>query len=415
MLTFLFHLILFFLGKTRLFDFQKFLCENNSILPQLWTVHGDINNFNVALPDSYASYEGSFICINTDETIIIEGNVPNARYFSFQVYDSTTASLGSLNDYQIKLNSSEKFVINISKLKKCDLEQDANTLYISTDYTFLLVIFRLYDIEKEHKLKLPDIKKKFNGEHKYFEHALTYQKVNFPRLYRNTKPVREHRFANEDNNFFKPIVKTFFHNGDTDYLVSLIVVNQSNPIGAIITGHLPETNFNKNINNDFFKNNFSVGKYYDVRYVSFNMGILSSPLPTIAGDTLLSSNNKKISSSGTPGIIDEHIVNKYNNNNEWILRDRPYIIYVGGTIEQIKSLGGDPDRDLYMLYPKMYDGKYFTYVSILHRHLMPQIKMFDKPMFNQSISDIVGNPVEPLGCEKIMGKYYPKIKFVNNE
>jgi hypothetical protein len=115
MLTFIFHFLLFFFGTTRLFDFQGFLCKNNWIRPKLWSIHGDINNFNIALPDSYALYKGSFICINKGESITIEGNIPNARYYSMQVYDSSTASLGSLNDQQINIRTDGSFSINITK------------------------------------------------------------------------------------------------------------------------------------------------------------------------------------------------------------------------------------------------------------------------------------------------------------
>lgn len=393
MLVFLFNFLLFFFGTNTLFDFQKILCNNKYFEPLLWTVHGDINNFNIALPDSYANYEGSFICLDKNDTIYVNGVVPKSRYFSFQIYDSTTESLGSINDHQITLFNKTNFMITITKSNMCDNFQ--NIIRVTTNDTFLLFVFRTYDLEPNHKLILPNITK----NNKLLPHAKTYTKINFPKLYRNTKPVREHKFANEDNNFFKPVVKTFFHNSDADYLISLIKVNQSNPVGAIIYGILPMTKL------DMIQN-------YDVRYVSFNMGITSSALPTIAGDMLVTTdaNNLNISSTGTPGISDKHIIEKYQNHLNWN-KNRSYVIYIGATIEQIKSLGANINTDLYLLYPKMSNGKYFTYVSILHRHLMPQKKTMLKPIFNKSISDITGHPVYPKECEKIMGEFYPKIKF----
>lgn len=400
---YLFHFLLFFFGKNKLFDFQKFLCDNQFIEPLLWTVHGDINNFNIALPDSYATYKGSFICINDNDIINVDGIVPKSRYYSFQIYDSTTASLGSINDDQIILENKTNYKLSITKSKLCEsnnFEQNKNTLYISTNDTFLLFIFRLYDIDDNYNFTLPKITK----NNKLLIPAKNYTKIHFSFLYRNTKPVREHKFANEDNNFFKPVVQTFFHNSDADYLISLIKVNQTNPICAIINGVLPIVKIN-NSNN------------YDVRYISFNMGTTSSFLPTIAGNMLTNNklNDNLISSSKTAGIMDKHIIEKYKNSNDWINNNRSYVIYVGGTIEQIKSLGCNPDKDLYLLYPKMTNEKYFTYASILHRHLMPQKKLKNKRKyitFNNSINNIGGQYADPKKCESVMKQYYPKIKFI---
>jgi hypothetical protein len=415
MLTFIFHFLLFFFGTTRLFDFQEFLCKNNWIRPKLWSIHGDINNFNIALPDSYALYKGSFICINKGESITIEGNIPNARYYSMQVYDSSTASLGSLNDQQINIRTDGSFSINITKDKYgVNNKTSSNSLYVQSKNSFLVVIYRLYDYSEISKIILPNIKK----ANVTIPHVKAHTKIYFPRMYRNVNPVRAYRFANKDNNFFKPTTNAFFSNDDASYLVSLIKVNYIERLGAIITGYLPLTDSSSNINNDYFKTNGKYGKYYEVRYLSFNMGTTSFPFPTIGGN-MLHPQTKKIngtiiSSSGTPGIIDTDIIKRYSNVSNWNDMNREYTIYVGIDLNHIRELGGNPESDLYLLYPTSYENKLFTYVSILHRHLMPHVKFMENPIFTQSIGDIPNNvPVIPKNCEKVMGKYYPKITFVN--
>ena len=423
LLYFLFHLLLFFFGTTKLFDFQKYLCEHGYVQPDLWTLHGDTNNFNIALPDSYAVYKGSFVCLSDQQTLVISGEVPQARYYSVQVYDSTTRSLGSLNDNQIKLNSNG-FSINITK-NSTDVSANSNVLKINTPNTFLIVLLRLYDTndtddtDDTDDIKLPQISKMG----KSLAHA-NHTIINFPRIYRNKKPIREHRFANEPNNFFKPIVASYFNNDDANYLISLIKVNQTERLGAIITGYLPVTSSETNTSNDYFKTtptdqiNQYDDKYYEVRYASFNMGTTSFPLPTIGGNILHSKfkdiDPRDISSTGKPGIRDVDIIKRYSGLEQWSHWGRPYQIYIGIDLDHIRELGGDPNVDLYLIYPVSYQtGELFTYASVIYRHVLPQSKFLDNPLFNQSVSDIVGNPAIPSECKEVMGAYYPEIKFVD--
>lgn len=275
-------------------------------------------------------------------------------------------------------------------------------------------MYRLYDYPEISKLILPNIKK----ANVTIPHVKSHTEIYFSQMYINVNPVRAHRFSNEDNNFFKPITNAFFSNDDASYLVSLIKVNHTERLGAIITGYLPLTDSSSSINDDYFKTNGKYGKYYEVRYVSFNMGTTSFPFPTIGGNMLHPQTKKingtTISSSGTPGIIHTDIIKRYANVSNWNDTDREYTIYVGIDLNHIRELGGNPEYDLYMLYPTSHKNKLFTYVSILHRHLMPHIKFMEKPIFKQSIGDMSNDiPVIPDDCEKVMGKYYPKITFVD--
>lgn len=437
---FLANFLLFFFGKMKFVNIQKFVCNNNLIVPHLWSIYGSTSNFNIALPDAYAEYRGSFICLNDNDVIILESDVPYARYYSVQLYDSTTASLGSLNDYQI-VTTNNKFTINITKKKDmCDIDacqNNKNTLYVNTKDSFLVLIYRVYDVP----INDPNIQPKIGTDklfgwieppniYKYdmttgkvtnISNTKTYTPIGLPRMYRNIDPVREHRFANENNNFFKPTTNAFFSNDDANYLVSLIKVPPNGNLGAVITGYLPKTDYN---NKNYFKKvkgnfNESDPDYYEVKYVSFNMGTTSNPLPTIAGHMLHNIYSKtkvprhNISSTGTAGIRDTDIINRYNNSHDWNQNGRPYKIYIGRDVNHIVRLGADPNVDLYMLYPVSYPkSEFFTYAVIVFRYLMSQEKFLSDPIYKNGIGAIISNPALPQECAEKLCLHYPKIEFI---
>lgn len=427
MLLYIFHFIVFFFGGS----FQKYLCKHGYLSPQLWSIYGSIHNFNIAVPDGHASYRGSFVCLNDNETLTLESTVPHARYYSVQMYDSKTSSLGSLNDHQINTQN-DKFAITISKSKNCI--SNKNVLCITTENSFLILVYRVYDIypincsnldncqEFGHLymtfgwIEPPKIKRTSVN---YIDHVKSHVLMKFPRVHIDGKPIREHKFANQHNNFFKPITNAFFANDDASYLVSLIQVNTTK-IGAIITGILPKTYptvyvthiANKNKSIDYFKNNNNISTYdsgyYEVKYASFSIGITSGFMPTIGGNMLHSKfeqiDPRDVSSNGTPTLRDIDILSVNGSN---------YKIYVGMDIEHIKEMGANIEKDLYMIYPKSYiTNKHFTYVVIVYRHLMPQSKFLKNPLFKQSIHDILNPPAIPSECEQVMKKYYPNIKFI---
>ncbi|MGD9891020.1 MAG: hypothetical protein AB7R89_11940 [Dehalococcoidia bacterium] len=59
------------------------------------------NLSNVAYPDRNATYFGSVISLPAGSKLVITGLYPYNRYFSFNVYNLTGQSIGSLSDYQI--------------------------------------------------------------------------------------------------------------------------------------------------------------------------------------------------------------------------------------------------------------------------------------------------------------------------
>lgn len=465
LLKFLAHLLLFFFGTNKYIDFQHILCEYG-LSPTAWSVYGGADNFNIAFPDIAAMYSGSFICMKDNDTITLESDVPYARYYSVQVYDSTKASLGSLNDHEINVHDG-KFAINITKVgTKRNLTNanenilkigaSENILKISTPDKFLILIYRVYDVPNATELKT-QYGVSSNGRNEIFGwikppklykhgkiivHSDTYTKITYPRIYRNIDPIKP-TIYNAKNNFFKPYSSNYFSNNDANYLISPISLATSNTsntsntnainnktIGAIIKGFLPLTDYKRT---NYFKNqqnstcvNFNMWNmsnilnhphYHEVRYVSFNMGILSKPYPTIAGPMLqtycgTNVNPQDISSTGKPGITDSNIINKYNNSKEWNNMGRPFTIFVGLNLDHIIKLGGNPNTDLYMIYPTHYDTKKpFTYPVIVFRHLMSQEKFMSNPIFKNGIGSINKLFATSEECQSIMQKYYPTIEF----
>lgn len=470
LIRFIIHFLIFLFGNNKYVNFQNMLC-NNKFVPPAWSLYGGADNFNIAFPDIAAMYTGSFVCVGPNQTITLESDVPYARYYSVQIYDSTTASLGSLNDHEINVVNN-KIVLNITKnlTNQINLTNNSsnttNTLHITTSDNFLILIFRVYDVTDFAELDTlhnisqvgrnktfgwiepPNLFRYENNKKIAIPKSSTYAKIAFPRIYRNVEPIKSLIFNNTNNNFFKPYSSGYFSNDDANYLVSTISLHNSTTnkaIGAIIKGYLPLTNYNHHNRTNYFKQNndsfdYLHDDYYEVKYLSFNMGTLSMPLPTVAGPmfdyyegyhqtivgpfldyykkyhgfTLYDRNvdPKLISSTGKPGITDKDIVKKYNNSQSWHLAGRPYTIYIGLNLSHIEKLGGDTSTDLYMIYPTHYETtKPFTYPVVIFRNLMSQTRFLTKPVFQQCIGSITKPFATPTECEQVMGKYYPTIEF----
>lgn len=448
-LNFIVYLLFFLFGNNKYFDLQNLLCENNLIVPDAWTIYGGTDNLNIAFPDVSARYRGSFFCLKSNETLVLKSDVPHARYYSIQVYDSTTSSLGSLNDYQIDTKDG-KFFINIVKSENSNGVIN-NTLHISTNDSFLILIFRVYDVPDINELKIspkgksesfgwispPNLYKvDFQNKIINITNSPKYANVVFPRIYRNIDPIKKSMYDNMKNNFFKPHSRGYFSNDDANYLISTINLtnftnsinstnstNSTKMIGAIVRGYLPKTDINR-VN--YFKTNDKVCRiistdhrdYHEVRYVSFNMGTTIMPFPTIAGPQLktyrnISVNSRDISSTGKPGIIDTDIVNRYGNATSWHEAGRPYTIYIGANVSHIEKMGANISTDLYMIYPTHYDtGELFNNPVIVFRHLMSHDKFMKNPIFKYGIGSINKSFATPLECSNVMQKYYPTIDFI---
>ena len=126
-------------------------------------------------------------------------------------------------------------------------------------------------------------------------------------------------------------------------------------------------------------------------------------METIAGKHY-QTDSMQISSTGRAGIRHIEIEKRYNNEKQW---NKSYTIYVGANLDHIKRLGGDPDVDLYLLYPIQYfTGKLYSNVVILYRHLMPKLD------FEHAILNVSDSHADPHVCHLYMNDYYPLIEFV---
>jgi hypothetical protein len=70
-----------------------------------WGLGSNPNTVNLAYPDLDATYWSHFFVPNPDERLVISGEYPAARYFSFHVYDEKLVPLDSAYDAQIDPNA----------------------------------------------------------------------------------------------------------------------------------------------------------------------------------------------------------------------------------------------------------------------------------------------------------------------
>lgn len=376
---------------------QKLFTANHIFTPEIWSFYSNSESANIALPDSYATYFSSYVYLNDNEFLTIKGSVENYEYYSLQVYDSRAITLGNVN-YLQSVNGSIDLIItkNINNLQ--NFNTNSNIINIDSNNTIFVVVFRVYDLSEmplDTYLLTPNISI-WNSKMGQLPKSKNFVNLNYNWLWPDKPPVRFPKFSTTDNNFLKPALTSFFYNGDASYLLSNIQ-NPSSNIGIVIHGVLP--------NKD------------QLMYSSFNIGLSSPPMPTIAGQHY-QNNSRLISSTGRAGIRHIEIEKRYNKNEEtnnstqcninqaW---DRHYTIYVGLDLDHIKRLGGDPNVDLYLLYPIQYfTGKPYTNVLILHRHLMPT------STFTHAIVDVAESHADPHVCNEYMDKYYPTITFVRN-
>ena len=373
-LSFLYYAFIFFFGGRM----QYSMCKYGILNPQIWSFYGDINNLNVALPDAYATYRGSFLCLIDHDIIELVSEVPNSTYYSFQIYDSKGIALNSLNDEQLIIRDNKIKVL----ISKNDLSYKSyeNYIYVNSKNSFFVILFRNYN-----ENTIPSYPIIYRHDSNNITYNLTISKsvpnLFYPQVIFDILPVNKYHGYNIDNNFFKSRTRSYFSNQDASYLLSMIKLNDKR-LGAIITGYLPVTYFENKTN-------------YDIRYISFNLGLASFPLSTLSGNMLNKKNSK-------PGISDKDIINKYNSS--WLKKDRKYIIYIGEDYNHINELGGNHLDDLYILFPRQYiSEKLFTHIVIIYRNLLPKHRYGINKIKDLSNSEV---------CQNVMGLYYPKIKFI---
>lgn len=364
---------------------QKFFTARHVFTPEIWSFYSNSESANIALPDSYATYFSSYVYLNDDEYLTIKGSVENYEYYSLQIYDSRAITLGNVNHLQ-SINGSIDLIITKDINNFQNFTDKSNIININSNNTIFVVVFRVYDLfdtPVDTHLLSPNITIT-NSKVGLLHKSDNFVELNYNWLWPDKPPVRFPKFSTTNNNFLKPALTSFFYNGDASYLLSNIQ-NPSSNLGVVIQGILPDKN--------------------QVMYSSFNIGLSSPPMPTIAGKHY-QNDSRLISSTGRAGIRHIEIEKRYSSIDNW---DRNYTIYVGLDLDHIKRLGGDPDTDLYLLYPIQYfTGKPYTNILILHRHLMPT------PTFSHAIVDVADSHADPHTCHEYMAKYYPAITFVRN-
>jgi hypothetical protein len=390
---------LYFLTQLTLFFsspwIQKLFTTHHIFTPTIWSFYSNHESFNIAVPDSYATYYQSFVYLNDGESLVIKSYLQDYKYFSLQIYDSRAVTLGNINYLQ---SVDGNFNIEITKeLKRTNA---TNTMLIKSNSSVFIVVFRTYDFSDipSDISEYPNITIE-NTRLGMLKTSDKYVNLKYNWIWPDLNPVKQQQYTNLNNNFVKPELNSYFYNDDASYLISNIK-NPSSNMGMIVRGELPTED--------------------QVLYTSFNLGTSSLPLHTIAGDHY-NSNKKLISSTGRAGLRHIEIIKRYGDTEKWNLEGRKYIIYIGLNLDHIRNLGGDPDVDLYLLYPIQYfTGKPYTNLILVHRHLMPHSKLnqFKQSSllttFNQSIANINKIFAHPYECEQVMLNYYPKIEFVFN-
>lgn len=394
----------------------------NFIFTTAWSIAINTTYFNVKFPDGFTTYQTTLTSITPTDVITIHAEIPYVRYFSYQVYDSNFVSLGSVSDYNLLSDGincySDSCVENTTMTsiwlqitKNKDGVDNPNVIYLDSNETWFAIVYRIYDVmdninnEKSCEFGWIHPPRIFKNKN---EISLASSQLQYPlytTVYDLLPTYESIVLANVDDNFYKADTTGFANNEDADYLASVIEYNNTHHFGAIVSGMLPITSnsiyqspkigyispYNTNISMEH-------DDYYEVRYISLNMGIRSPPENTLAGD-------------GHPTIRDVDILNHYQYSQDD--KERKYKIYIGATVDDIKRLGGNPKKDLYLLYPQI-EGMVYRYLTLIYREVLSQTALLGKyrSIYKQGIADIESTPAMPDECIKTMGKYYPRIKFI---
>lgn len=76
---------------------QKMFTTHHLFVPEVWSFYSNADNFNIADPDSFATYYQSIVYLNKGESVNVHGNLSDHKYYSLQVYDSMAITLGNIN------------------------------------------------------------------------------------------------------------------------------------------------------------------------------------------------------------------------------------------------------------------------------------------------------------------------------
>ena len=328
-----------------------------------WCFIANSTLLNIEWPDGNSQYYGTIV---NSSLVKINGSFPDARYFSFELYNLITwepfwdihdvnikSEINPYNDPDVIYNNSLNYHIDLNVHEKDKTNTDTN---------YYILIYRIYmGIDNTGGVQLPNLSTFYNNK---WNDIKKCNENNRPTInIQNTTPQYSLYKPNEKNNFYPPQNKSnLFINYDAKYMIAFYNNSNRTFTGAKIRLKLPT--YPTNINN-IAKDN------YEVRYFSISAVDLSSPRQT------------------TQTIGDNSL---YNNS----LDDSEICLYLF-----CRNFG---NISLQLFPPSTNDHNCSSetqYFGVLYRQLLPQFinKIPDKP--NATQSELM----------KIMGDYYPEVTW----
>lgn len=316
-----------------------------------WCLIANATLFNVEWPDLNSQYYATIV---NKSNINISGNFPNARYFSFQLYDiNNWIPYWDTHDNKIKQTNNPYINPDISYNNSINYNINIDVPYDNES----ILIYRIYDgIDAYGGVELP---------------IITVDNSTIQACDKNDRPVISIQDTNssiklyetnKNNNFYLPENNNkLFENYDARYLVSYYNNSYNDFNGAIIQIKLPI--FPYNLTDISYLN-------YDVRYFSISIIDLSSPKQTIQT------------------ISDQELI-KYADNNI-------STIYLSCHKSASLNLQLHPPSSIKRC------NNVINYFGVLYRQLLPKFR-YEIPNLTKASNDTL---------QLFMQDYYPLIYWV---
>lgn len=232
-----------------------------------WAFIANSTLLNIEWPDGNSQYYGTIV--NTTK-IKLNGNFPNSRYFSYQLYSlDTWEPFWDIYDKNILTDNNPYYYDNI--LYNTNLDYNIEPYIENDEMNNYLLIYRLYlGINNTGGVLLPNLS---IYDYDDWIQIKTCESNSRPTIdIQNTSPNYNLYKPNENNNFYPPQNKSkLFINNDANYMISFYNNTNNTFKNAVIKTKLPINAYN--ISN-IPKNN------YDVRYFSISIVDLSQPRQT---------------------------------------------------------------------------------------------------------------------------------------
>ena len=321
-----------------------------------WAFIANNTLLNIEWPDGNSQYYGTLV--NTTK-IKLNGNFPNSRYFSYQLYSlDTWEPFWDIYDKDILTDNNPYIYENISYQNNLNYQIIPK---IEDNLNNYILIYRLYlGVNNTGGVFLPNLSIYENDEWTQIDECNINNRPTID--IQDTSPSYKLYKENENNNFYPPQNKSkLFINNDANYMISFYNNTNNTFKNAVIKTKLPINAYNIS---DIPKNN------YDVRYFSISIVDLSEPKQTFQT------------------IYDNEM---YNFTDDYIK------LYI--------SCFNDKKIKIHLTPPSL-NTNYsclteISYFGILYRQLLPE--------FIHGIPDINYYTNETL--INIMGDYYPYISW----